>query len=87
MKFNLTVLPDAEQDISQAYRWYEERSPGLASIERNPTLRQTIDDLTRRALVRRFPYAIYYFLEGDRIAVLACFHVRRDPKQVSARAR
>ncbi len=99
MNFNLTVLPDAEQDISEAYRWYEERSPGLgseflramdaclASIWRNPALRQTIDDLTRRALVRRFPYAVYYITEGDRIAVIACFHVRRDPKRVSSRAR
>jgi plasmid stabilization system protein ParE len=99
MKFSLTVLPEAEQDISEAYRWYEERSPGLgseflramdvclASIERNPVLHQTIDELMRRALVRRFPYAIYYFTEGDRIAVLACFHVRRDSKRVSERAR
>lgn len=99
MKFSLTVLPEAEQDISEAYRWYEERSPGLgseflramdgclASIERNPILHQAIDGQMRRALVRRFPYAIYYFTEGNGIAVLACFHVRRDPKRASDRSR
>ncbi|MGP0594588.1 type II toxin-antitoxin system RelE/ParE family toxin [Nitrospira sp. T9] len=29
MAFNLTVLPEAEQDLSEAFRWYEERRKGL----------------------------------------------------------
>jgi len=40
----------------------------------------------RRALLRRFPYGIFYLVEGDAIPVLACFHGKRDPKVVRQRA-
>jgi plasmid stabilization system protein ParE len=39
----------------------------------------------RRALVRRFPYSIYYRFRADRIVVLAVFHNKRDPKVWKAR--
>jgi toxin ParE1/3/4 len=29
MAFNLIVRPEAEQDLSEAFRWYEERRKGL----------------------------------------------------------
>jgi plasmid stabilization system protein ParE len=28
---------------------------------------------------RRFPYSVFYRVEGDQIVVLAVFHARRDP--------
>ncbi len=35
----------------------------------------------RRALVRRFPYAIYYQrLETDVLEIVACLHTSRQPK-------
>lgn len=67
MKFSLTVLPEAEQDIAEAYRWYEEGSAGLgweflramdvclSSIERNPILHQAVDKLMRRRSSEDFP--------------------------------
>jgi hypothetical protein len=33
----------------------------------------------RRARLRRFPYGIYFKIEGDDIFVIACFHAARDP--------
>ena len=35
----------------------------------------------RRALVRRFPYAVYFAVEGEVIVVLAVLHVSRDPAE------
>jgi toxin ParE1/3/4 len=35
----------------------------------------------RRALLRRFPYGIFYLVEPEQIVILACFHARRHPKQ------
>ena len=35
----------------------------------------------RRALIRKFPYGIFYFIEGDTIVVIACFHAKRDAKR------
>ena len=39
----------------------------------------------RRALLRRFPYGIFYTLEEDVIVILACFHTKRDPKTMRNR--
>lgn len=36
---------------------------------------------TRRGLVRRFPFGIFYIIEPDLIAVTACMHGRRDPQR------
>jgi plasmid stabilization system protein ParE len=36
---------------------------------------------TRRALVRRFPYAVFYVLDPDVVAVTAVMHGRRDPRR------
>lgn len=32
----------------------------------------------RRAMTHRFPYAIYFVVEGDRVAVLRTLHQARD---------
>ena len=36
---------------------------------------------TRRAHLRRFPYAVLYRVYGETIVVVACLHGRRDPKR------
>jgi hypothetical protein len=68
----------AELDLSQAIRWYDERSQKLgddflrcvyrciASLERNPRAFPIVDQETRRALVRRFPFQILYDIENER---------------------
>ena len=33
----------------------------------------------RRALVRRFPYAVFYGYDGDAVTVQAVLHTARDP--------
>lgn len=87
----MILRPEAEADIAQAYRWYEEQTPGLgqefiravdaclASVERQPDLNPEIYGQARRALLRRFPYGIYYVVLPASIEVAACFHLRRDP--------
>ena len=39
----------------------------------------------RRAVVRRFPYAVYYRIVSSRVIVTAIFHSRRNPKSWQAR--
>jgi plasmid stabilization system protein ParE len=34
----------------------------------------------RRMIVSRFPYAVFYRVEADRIVVLAVLHTARDPE-------
>ena len=35
----------------------------------------------RRALTRRFPYAVYFSIEEDAIVILAVLHTARDPEE------
>lgn len=92
MSFAVTFRPEAEKDLLEAFRWYEEQSRGLgselfqsvevciANIQSNPEAYPIIYKTIHRALLRRFPFGIFYIIEGETIIVLACFHFRRNPK-------
>lgn len=92
MSYSLVIRSEAELDIQDAYQFYEERSQGLGSefvrsidaciskIGRNPRAYPTVYRQIRRVLIRKFPYGIFYLVENRKIIVIACFHVKRDPK-------
>jgi len=91
MIYDLIIGPEAEQDIQGAYGWYEDRVSGLgkeflrcvdaaiAQINRAPATHPVLYQDIRRILTRRFPFGIFYIMEGQRIIVLAVLHARRDP--------
>ena len=76
----------------QAALQYERQRRGLggvfldeiARIERHvsdaPGLYQLVEAPIRRATLRRFPFGLFYLEELDRIVVLACLELRRDPQ-------
>jgi plasmid stabilization system protein ParE len=88
----LVVREAAEADIVEAGRWYERRSSGLGSeflravdvalaeISRMPERYLVVRGRARRALLRRFPYAIYFVATPDLVSIVACLHARRDPR-------
>lgn len=39
----------------------------------------------RRAVIKRFPYAVYYRVISSRVVVTAIFHSRRNPKRWRSR--
>ena len=94
----IIVQPEAEAEITEAFRWYEDKNEGLgsefmraleaslSSIQRNPTAYAIVYKQMRRALLRRFPYSVIYLFDSSKIIVLACFHASRDPKQWRDRA-
>jgi plasmid stabilization system protein ParE len=91
MSYKLILRQEAERDLVEAYKWYEEKVPGLGtdflavieraleSIQENPTRFPVIYRNVRRALMRRFPYGIFYFLEGETIIVIGVMHTARNP--------
>ena len=95
MKVN--IRPEAEEDIFDSYRWYEERDVGLgeeflraidaciASVQRNPLSYLIVHKQIRRALLRKFPHGVFYIVENENLNIIACFHVRRDPKKLEDR--
>ncbi len=88
----ILVRPEAEAEVQQAFDWYEEQSKGLgleflraieaclSGVTRN-SLAYTVVKVpnVRRAVVRRFPYALFYLVDDDAIVVIAVFNVKRRP--------
>jgi plasmid stabilization system protein ParE len=93
MKRELIIRPEAEAELAKAFEWYEERMQGLGSefmisvdatvhaIVRKPQQFVKVHKNVRRALLRRFPFAVFFLVEGTRIIILAFFHLKRDPMQ------
>jgi plasmid stabilization system protein ParE len=92
MNLELIIRPEAEADIAEAFDWYETRVPGLGSefvlvldalfnsILRNHLIYPTVYKTVRRALTRRFPYAVFFITEETKVVVLSIFHVKRSPR-------
>ena len=85
--------PAAAADIEDAYVWYERRRQGLGDefllavqsaqlvLSERPEAFPALHRQTRRALLKRFPYSLYYRIYAERIVIVACMHARRDPKR------
>jgi plasmid stabilization system protein ParE len=84
--------PNVGRDLAAGSAYYEGQSAGLGeqflsaasasfdAIARYPEMFGRVHGSTRRALVSRFPYAVFYRVETSRIVVLAVLHTARDPK-------
>ena len=94
MTYELRLLPEVEEDAFSGYLWYEERSSGLgdqfldalyagvSTILSSPLLYRVVHQDIRRRLLGRFPYAVYFTVEGDQLLVLGVFHCARDPQSI-----
>ena len=97
MSLPVVLRPEARAEFDDAFDWYEQRQPGLGvdfvaqiqevleQISASPELYAQIFQDVRRAVVRRFPYLVFYKVEPQQVVVLAVFHTRRDPKIWQAR--
>ena len=89
----LSVSPTAEAEAREAAKWYEQRSQGLgrAFLE---LLERALKDITerpgqfplvhrdiRRALLKRFPFGVFFRVRRNRIKILAVMHLARDPER------
>ena len=82
-----------EADVEAAFDWYELEEPGLGPefleqlrtayrrIIDNPLGYQELRSGIRRGLTRRFPYAVYFSIEGEVIVIVAVLHTARDPAE------
>ena len=75
-----------EQHVDLGAEFLRSAEATFARIERNPELYPVVDEQSRRAPVRRFPFAIYYEIEPDQVVIYAVWHYRRDPKGWQQRA-
>jgi plasmid stabilization system protein ParE len=81
----------AKIEFEDAAAWYGEKGLGLADefireIEQAianaaaaPQRHPVVFGDIRRAVARRFPFAVYFRVRSDALVVLAVFHGRRNP--------
>jgi len=91
VKYSVIVRPEAEDDLREVFSWYEDSRIGLGYdfllqvdaginfIKRNPEIHPIEYKGTRKHILKRFPYKIIYFVEEEKIIVLAVLHGRRNP--------
>ena len=93
----ILVRPAAAADIEDAFEWYQTQRFGLGEefrealrstlnqIAENPQLYQVIHRGTRRALLKRFPYGVFFREYPQVIIVVACMRGRRNPQRWQSR--
>ena len=79
------------RDLSAGFGYYEGQTEGLGeefltavdstfdAIDGYPQMFAQVHGEVRRALVSRFPYAVFYRVESKRVVVLTVLHTARDP--------
>jgi plasmid stabilization system protein ParE len=93
MSHPIVFLQEAREEFDQAADWYEGPQIGLgtrftlavntalARIAENPKMHAVVLEDTRKAVVRGFPYCIYYREDGENVVVISVFHTSRDPAE------
>lgn len=78
-------------DLAAGFDWYEQQrsgfgedflsavQSGLKSVELHPEMFVSVHREVRRAIVPRFPFAIFYLVEPRRVVALRLLHTARDP--------
>jgi plasmid stabilization system protein ParE len=95
----IVLREEAEEDIREAREWYQAQRSGLgdefiaeldASLQRlqvAPGRYPKVHGDLRRALLRRFPYAIYFSATSNDVLVFGVLHQRRSPAVWQRRSR
>jgi len=96
--YRLEFRPEASADIAEAFSWYEQQRSGLGwqfdtELDRTlgyvtgmPLAGRPVHRTFRRALMRRFPFTVYYTVVADLIEIRAVLHNRRHPRTWLRRA-
>jgi hypothetical protein len=91
--FKLVLTPESVIDIKESYNWYNDKSSelgerfflsvsgSLKSILRAPIQYPKYSKEIRRCLIKRFPFAIFYFIYKNEIVIIAVMHLKREPNK------
>ncbi len=94
MSYSITIAEAAENDIREAFLWYENQKDSLGirfeehilkavdNIQSNPLKTQVRYKNTRIFFLKKFPYGIHFRVDKAKkfILIVAAFHTSRDSK-------
>ena len=90
MSWGVAIRAAAQTDLREARDWYEQRQSGLGDeflayiadtmvrLEESPTQFPIYYRGFRRLMTERFPYKIFFRVEGDIVIVFRVLHAARD---------
>jgi plasmid stabilization system protein ParE len=90
--YEVRLREEADRDLASAALWYELHVSGLGhdflggvvqtlrSIAEGPVKYPIVWRETRRALMNRFPFGIYFRIERDAVVVVGIMHGSRHPR-------
>ena len=93
MNYELTFRQEAEVDLETSAQWYEQQKEGLgfdfldevekkcSVIKNTPLIFEEVHKELRRVIIDRFPFNIFYLIDGDTIIIVAVIHGSRHPKK------
>lgn len=99
MSPGVRVTAAAERDLEAALIWYETQRPGLGAellaevsqllkrMESSPKAWLVRYRNLRRALVKRFPFALWYQESESELLVIAVIHLRFGPRRTLKKLR
>jgi len=93
VSWRVIIHPLAEADLDNARQWYESRELGvgddflfevnkaMALLIENPQLHPAYFLNYYRIITRRFPYKLFYRLEGNNVIVMRVLHAKQDHRR------
>ncbi|MBU4486099.1 MAG: type II toxin-antitoxin system RelE/ParE family toxin [Candidatus Delongbacteria bacterium] len=87
----IEFLPPADDELEDAINYYNDQLQGLGDqfynefesgillIKKFPNFWDKVGTNTRRFILKRFPYLIFFVPEKDRIIITAVAHQHRHP--------
>jgi plasmid stabilization system protein ParE len=92
VKRELLLRAEAFAHIAEAFSWYQAQRPGLGwafsdaldavftLLRQAPEAGPEVYRGLHRALIHRFPYAVYYSQPPGQLEIRAVLHTRRHPR-------
>lgn len=89
----LSYTDRSEDDVEMAFKWYEMQRRGLGfefldcieialgNIISFPEMYKISYSHFRGCVIRRFPFSIFYTIEGEEIVIHSVFDNRQDPEK------
>lgn len=88
----IRFTPEADAELTEARRWYSHNRQGLdlefmqriddvlARVASYPYFFPVVYRNLRGAVVRRFPFVVFYEVTANEVLVVSVFHSRRNPE-------
>ena len=91
MKYRVEITPVARAELVAESDYFERNKKGegkafaaevrsrLKRIAFNPKLHAIVFLDVRKAVLKKYSFCLFYYIEGNRIVVISVFHTSRDP--------